>query len=373
LDLKKQKKILFIVGTRPEAIKICPLIKEASTFFDIFVLGTGQHYESVINAFSLFGVSINKIFPLKKFKNIGEQLSYFQKNISENLDIYKPDLVVVHGDTTSCFAGALSAYLHKIDIAHVEAGLRTQNMYSPFPEEMFRKWTDAVAKFCYAPTAGAKNNLICEGISEDKIFVTGNTIVDALNYISLNDQFTETDKTILNEINQFSNSKNGYFLVTLHRNEIKNTHLSLLSKAIVNLAKKKNYAIIWPLHPNKIIKNIVLLQTKKHAHVYTLPVANYNLFLKIMQKSSLIITDSGGIQEEATILAKKILVLRNETERLEVLQSGIALMGGIDDKNLEDNIDFLLNLPKNTPVNTSIFGSGDASIKIVSHWKEKLN
>ncbi|MBK8349315.1 MAG: UDP-N-acetylglucosamine 2-epimerase [Saprospiraceae bacterium] len=219
----------------------------------------------------------------------------------------------------------------------------------------------------------SSKNLIMEGIDANRISVPGNTIVDALQYISANSPLTKTDKTILDEISQLSNNKNGYFLVTLHRNEIKNTHLNMLTKVIIDLAKKKNYAIIWPIHPNKVITNIVLSQTKKHNHVFTLPPVNYNLFLRIMKNASLILTDSGGIQEEATILAKKILVLRNETERQEILQNSNALIGGIEGQNIEANIDLLLNLPEEILVNTSIFGNGDASVKIVSHWRELLH
>lgn len=372
MELKSQKKILFIVGTRPEAIKLCPLIKETSKFFDTYVIGTGQHHESVLEVFSLFDLKLNSIFPLKKFKNTVTQLAHYQKIISETIGHYSPDLVVVHGDTTSCLAGAVTAYFHKIDVAHIEAGLRTQNKYSPFPEEMFRKWTDAVAKYCYAPTINAKENLLKEGIDAANIVVSGNTVVDSLVEIIKKPMSVHDEELVQSIINKSKKVNQGYFLVTLHRNEIKNTHLKKLTIAIVEIAKKKNYAIIWPLHPNNVIKNTVVSQIKNQKHVYTLPPVNYALFLKMVENSSLIITDSGGIQEEATVLGKKILILRNETERPEVLTSSYSLMGGIEEKYLEEKMEYLLNLPKNTSKGDAIFGKGDASVKIVSHWKKVL-
>lgn len=370
MEVKNQKKILFIIGTRPEAIKICPVIKEAGKYFNVYTLCTGQHYDSVIEVFNLFGLTIHKIYPSKKFNGIHLQLSYYQKIITECLNIFKPNLVVVHGDTTSCYAGALSSFFLKQDIAHVEAGLRTQNIYAPFPEEMFRKWTDAVSRYCYAPTENAKTNLLQEGISSSNIFLTGNTIIDALLDIQSNAHLNELDLGLLDEINQMSKNKNGYFLVTLHRNEIRNNSLGKLAKTIIEKANRENYSIVWPLHPNKLINKIVLKETRAFSHVLTIPPVKYSLFIKIMRDASVIITDSGGIQEEATFLRKKVVILREETERKEVLLNKSAIISGIDPKNLNKNIDYVTGLSDDVHINGALFGNGDASTKIVSHWRE---
>lgn len=358
------KSILVIIGTRPEAIKLCPLIKSLSLKYNVKCLCTGQHYQSVIQILNLFKIEADIIHKERKFNNISRQLSYYQNIINDFLLTSSIDLIIVHGDTTSCFAGALSAYFSKIPIAHVEAGLRTHNPYAPFPEEMYRKWTDAVATMCFAPTKLSENNLLNEGIDKQKISITGNTIVDAINYVKTisNNNLRQKNFKIQNILDQ---SELRFFLVTLHRNEIRENKLELIANKICEIAKEKNFKIIWPLHPNKIVRNIVKKVAQNYGNVIITKPLEYDFFIKIMEKASIIITDSGGIQEEASVLEKKLLIIREETERPEVLENASAILAGTDQSLFESLIISLLEVSLNQSFKHDIFGSGSVSEKIV--------
>ncbi len=361
--MNTSKIILVVIGTRPEAIKLAPLIKLLSIHFKVFCICTGQHSLSVIEILDLFQIKPTIINTHKKFKDINTQLNNYQKFINIQITFFKPDLIIVHGDTTSCFAGALSGFFAKIPIAHIESGLRTQNKYAPFPEEMYRKWTDAVADLCFAPTSISKNNLINEGINPGKIFITGNTIVDAITYVK--------NIISINE-NQFASVVNkkpippNFILVTLHRNEIRDSKLEKLAIAICQIAKEKKYHILWPMHPNKIVSNIIRDVLTNQSHVIVTKSLDYKTFIGLIQKAKMIITDSGGIQEEASVMGKKILILREETERPEVLENKSAILAGTDHQKLSKYFTELENLDLDFENNTDIFGAGDATNKIVN-------
>ena len=340
---------------------MCPVIKLASLHFNVITLCTGQHYKSVLDVLSLFEIKYDFIFSQKKFNNLSDQLSYYQKCINNVLKTIKIDMMVVHGDTTSCFAGAMSSYFAQIPLSHIEAGLRTHQIYAPFPEEMFRKWTDAAADLCFAPTYLASMNLYNEGKKKSQVFITGNTIVDALYFI----QSKKVNNTIDDKLFKLLSKKSGYFLVTLHRNEIRNNKLENIALAICNIALEKNYSIIWPLHPNKNVSQIIKKIAAKQSHVMVCQPMDFQLFVNTMKNADLILTDSGGIQEEASVLGKKIVVIREETERPEILENSTAILAGTDILNIKNAIQKLLNVNDVLPYKNDLFGNGDASEKIV--------
>lgn len=332
-------KIFIVYGTRPEAIKLLPVINKLSGHFNVKVVSTGQHLE-LLNCV----VKRLKIEPDCEFgcmidlPDLHRLSSCIQERMKEVIDIENPDLIIVQGDTLTAFATALTAYFRKKPLFHVEAGLRTNDKFSPFPEEMLRTLIARLADFHFAPTPKAEKNLLDEGIRRDRILVTGNTIVDALNMVvPLIDEKTVFEELSTYDVNIPKKIKDKKLvLLTMHRRENIGNPMRQVCLAIKALAEKyKDVAFLLPLHKNPSVRRIVIEQFR-HAgeNVILTEALSYQSTLYLMKKSYIVMTDSGGIQEEAPSFGKPIIVLRNTTERPEIIEAGIGFLAGTQQKNI---------------------------------------
>jgi len=361
-------KIALIFGTRPETIKIFPIISEIKKYphlIDYKIIVSGQHREMLDQMLGIF--QINPDYDLDIMEQ-GQSLSnitnYSLLGIEKILKKERPSMVLVQGDTTTTFTGALAAFYQKIRIGHIEAGLRTHNKYYPFPEEVNRHLTSVLTDFHFAPTRQSYENLLSEGVKSEDIFISGNTVIDALflmvkeNYI-----FRETslkDKKIF---------KKKIILVTMHRRENWGEPLKKTCRAINKIIDKhSDVSVIFPLHKNPEIRSNVkkILQNRKN--ILLLDTLDYDDMINLMSKSYIILTDSGGIQEEAPSLGKPVLVLRDETERPEAVKAGVVKLIGTDEERIFSEIDLVLNSrEKYMEMSKSInpYGDGKASERIV--------
>ena len=356
------KKIICIFGTRPEAIKMCPLVSELRRRKEVkvSVCTSGQHKEmlkDVLDAFSIipeFELSI-----MKKEQTLADITSRAVEGISRVLFMERPDLVLVHGDTTTAFAGALSAFYLGIDVGHVEAGLRTYNMKSPFPEEFNRCAISLIAKYNFAPTAKAKENLLLEGVAEENIFVTGNTAIDALNTTVRNDY----ESSILDMAKD-----KKIIMLTMHRRENIGEPMKNVFRALRRIAEEySDVCVIYPVHPNPSVSKIAREEFLGCRNIFlTEPLGVFD-FHNFLARSYMIITDSGGIQEEAPHLGKPVLVARDTTERPEGIEAGTAMLIGCDEINAYEKISLLINgslLYSKMASAKNPYGDGKASLRI---------
>lgn len=350
-------KIVILVGTRPEAIKLAPLIIEfkKNKFFDVYVCNSGQHKDMVKDVFELFSIPIDYDLDIMIEQ---QDLFYITEAILKKLKLLflevMPDLLIVQGDTTTVFAGALAAFYSKIKIAHVEAGLRTFDIYNPFPEEMNRKFLSNICTYNFAPTETSALNLINEGVNKNSIFVVGNTVVDSL-------QFIATIPT------KFTLPNNKRLFVTAHRRENHGDNILIICRIVKKFALLyPEWEIIWPVHPNPNVKPVVYNELKDISNVKLLNPLKYLEVVNYLKNSNIIITDSGGIQEESVALGIPVFVARISTERKEGLDSGIAKMLSFDvNKDLGLLKSAVLNeLWLNTKSN-NCYGDGTASKQIV--------
>ena len=341
-----KKKILVIFGTRPEAIKMAPLVKEfeMAKEFEIKVCVTGQHRQMLDQVLDLFNISPD--FDLNLMK-AGQSLSELTCNILNGLDgvfaEYTPDWVLVHGDTTTTMGASLAAFYRKISIAHVEAGLRTRNIYSPWPEEANRQITSRLAKVHFAPTNQAKNNLLAENIQNERIDVTGNTVIDALLSVS---NIIDNDKklSLLFDSNfDYIDRKKKLLLVTGHRRENFGDGFESICRALKEIALDENVQIVYPVHLNPNVQDPVNRILGGIKNIFLIPPLDYLPFVYLMKNCYLILTDSGGIQEEAPSLGKPVLVMRETTERPEAVAAGTVVLVGTDAKRICAEVRHLLN------------------------------
>lgn len=361
------KKIGIVFGTRPEIIKLFPLIKiiEKDGEVESKIIFTGQHREMAEDLLPIFNISTDYSLKIMKER---QSLSDITERILKKLDkIFMKerfDMVVVQGDTTTTFVSSLVAFYHKIPVAHVEAGLRTHNRYFPFPEEMNRTLVGKLATLNFAPTEIAKNNLINEGVSESSIFITGNTIVDAvLNIINMERKFTlkipEGKKLIV---------------VTAHRRENWDTGLENIALSIkdIALSSEKVY-FVFPIHKNPVVREKVMPIISDLKNVKIVEPLNYVDFINLLKKSFLILSDSGGIQEEIPTLKKPMLLLRDETERPEAVETGFVKLVGTDRKRIVEEAMKIIKNGWKPKINHNPFGDGKASEKILNIIKEYFN
>ena len=327
-----KKKVMTIFGTRPEAIKMAPVILELKKFPEIetIVTVTAQHREMLDQVLNLF--KIQPDFDLN-IMSAGQTLfditSRALLGLNSILEQVKPDMVLVHGDTTTTFTGALAAYYHQIKVGHVEAGLRTKNKYSPFPEEMNRKLTGALTDLHFAPTVTAKNNLLAEGVDAEKIFVTGNTVIDALY------QTVSKDFKFSGELEKINSTNKRVILVTTHRRENLGEPLRQVYKALKRIVEEfPEVEIIFPVHKNPKVREVVNAELGNLAQVNLIEPLDYQPFANLMNRATLILTDSGGIQEEAPSLGKPVLVLRDTTERPEAVLAGTVKLTGTEQEKV---------------------------------------
>jgi len=361
-------KIAIIFGTRPETIKMYPIISEIKKYphlIDCRIIVSGQHREMLDQMLEIFQILPD--YDLNIMKQ-GQSLSSITNNsllgIEKILIKEKPSIVLVQGDTTTTFAGALAAFYEKIKIGHIEAGLRTYNKYYPFPEEVNRHLTSVLTDLHFAPTKQSCDNLLSEGVRKEDIFISGNTVIDSLllmtkeNYIFRESQLK--DKKIFQK---------KIILVTMHRRENWGEPLRETCQAINKIVKGySDIFVIFPLHKNPEIRRNVkeILQNKKN--ILLLDTLNYDDMVNLMSKSYIILTDSGGIQEEGPSLGKPVLVLRDETERPEAVKAGVVKLIGTDEGKIRSEVNLLLNnREKYMEMSTSInpYGDGKASERII--------
>jgi UDP-N-acetylglucosamine 2-epimerase (non-hydrolysing) len=375
------KKVSFIFGTRPEAIKLCPLILAMKEHpdFEPHVCVTAQHREMLDQMLAVFEVVPDvDLSIMQPNQTLSSLTARAIAAIEGYLVMHKPDMVIVQGDTTTTFCASLAAFYHCIPVGHVEAGLRTRNKFSPFPEEINRVLTSHIADYHFAPTRISKENLIKEGILEDKIFITGNTVIDAL-FFAIEKikkhppEIPELPEDILSgPINQ-----KKLVLITGHRRENFGMAFEAICNAIVTLAKKfPEVEFVYPVHLSPNVQKPVFSLLKGFKNIHLIAPLSYLPFVALMNRSWLILTDSGGIQEEAPSLGKPVVVMRNTTERPEAVNAGTIRIVGTKKKTIVDSVSLLLTdeAAYNAMVNTrSPYGDGMATSRILAACARSLN
>ncbi|WP_273858924.1 non-hydrolyzing UDP-N-acetylglucosamine 2-epimerase [Photobacterium sp. GSS17] len=329
-----KKRILTVFGTRPEAIKMAPLVKALAhdDRFESKVCVTAQHREMLDQVLALFEIEPDyDLNIMKSGQSLNDVTAGILLNMKPILQAFKPDVVLVHGDTATTFAASLAAYYEQISVGHIEAGLRTGNIFSPWPEEANRKLTGALAKYHFAPTLASKQNLIDEGYSENDICVTGNTVIDALFQVKDKIHADNTLSADLSRLFPWLDRSKKLILVTGHRRESFGGGFERICRALSDISKQhSDVQIVYPVHLNPNVQEPVnrLLANKNNIHL--IEPLQYLPFIYLMDKADVILTDSGGIQEEAPSLGKPVLVMRDTTERPEAVQAGTVKLVGTD-------------------------------------------
>lgn len=380
-----KQKILIVFGTRPEAIKMAPLVKAfegESEQFDLRVCVTAQHREMLNQVLELFEIvpdyDLNIMKPGQDLYDVTSNVLLGMKSV---LSDFKPDVVFVHGDTTTTSATALAAFYQHIKVAHVEAGLRTGNIYSPWPEEANRQITGVLSNYHFAPTKTSKNNLLKENKDSKNIIVTGNTVIDAL-YLALDkikhnsDLKERIEEVISNEINDVHFRLDSKFiLVTGHRRENHGEGFIHICKALKEIAlHNPELSIIYPVHLNPNVQKPVNALLSEVKNIYLIKPMQYEAFIYLMDKSYFIITDSGGVQEEAPSLGKPVLVMRDTTERPEALEAGtVKLVGTNQELIVKEATELLTNDEAYQTMSKAHnpYGNGDACQQIVQCFMEE--
>ncbi|WP_277251466.1 non-hydrolyzing UDP-N-acetylglucosamine 2-epimerase [Peptoniphilus vaginalis] len=366
-------KVLFVFGTRPEGIKMAPIIKEIQKRknLECYTCVTGQHREMLDQVLEIFDIKPDydlNIF--KKGQSLTDVTTKTLLGLEGILDELKPDILLVQGDTTTVFAAALAAFYKKIKIGHVEAGLRSGNIYSPYPEEANRKLTGVISNYHFAPTESNRQNLINEGYDERNIFITGNTVIDALKY-SVKEDFIFDDE-ILNNLDYNRN----VVLLTAHRRENWGKPMEDIFKAIRRVVlEKENLEIVFPRHLNPIVREASEKYFADLDRVHLIEPLSYLPFSNLMARVKFVVTDSGGVQEEAPALGKPVLVLRNETERMEGVEAKTAKLVGTKEQDVYESIVALLedkDLYDEMAKAVNPYGDGHAAEKIVDVLEDMI-
>ena len=346
LGLNIAMQILSVFGTRPEAIKMAPIITSLAAVRGVnsYVCATAQHRGMLDQVLNLFGIKPD--FDLNIMRD-NQDLTYITTAVLEGmvniLDELKPDRVLVHGDTTTTLAASLASYYKKIPVAHIEAGLRTGNNFSPYPEEINRRLTDVIADTFFAPTETARRNLIAEGIDPKDIFVTGNTVIDALKsaikMLKDNKKLRKVHEAFFN----FIDPNKRLILVTGHRRENFGNGFNAICTALANLSKRDDIDIVYPVHLNPNVKKLVYEKLGNKTNIHLIEPLDYLPFVHLMERCYLVLTDSGGIQEEAPSLGKPVLVMRDVTERPEAVKAGTVKLVGANTSNITKECTHLLD------------------------------
>ena len=365
------KKIMLVFGTRPEAIKMCPLINELKkrTNIKTVVCVTGQHRQMLDQVLTTFKVTPDyDLSVMKKKQTLFDITTNILVNIKQILEQENPDVVLVHGDTTTTFAGALAAFYNGTSIGHVEAGLRTYDKYSPYPEEMNRQMVDCMTDMYFAPTLMSKENLLKEGKDESKIYVTGNTAIDAM--------ATTVDENYTHPELEWIKPNEKMILLTAHRRENLGEPMRNIFKAVKKITDEFNdVKVIYPIHLNPKVREIANEVFKGDDKVHLIEPLEVFDFHNFQNKSYIILTDSGGIQEEAPSLGKPVLVLRDTTERPEGIKAGTLKLVGTDEETIYNETKKLLTDKKEYEKMSKAsnpYGDGHASEKIVDAILEKM-
>lgn len=365
------KKISFIFGTRPEAIKLCPLIlatKEHPSL-EAHVCVTGQHREMLDQVLDVFDVKPDVDLALMQpNQTLGGFTSRAIAAIDAYLRSYRPDMVLVQGDTTTVFCAALCAFYHQIPVGHVEAGLRTWNKYSPFPEEINRVLATKLSDYHFAPTSTSRDNLIKEGIPSGRVFVTGNTVIDAL-HIAVQ-KVRANPPVIPGLLSTTLENGRPLVLITGHRRENFGDGFKNICSAIATLAKNfPNISFVYPVHLNPNVQGPVFRLLGNIHNVFLIEPLNYLPFVALMDRATILLTDSGGVQEEAPSLGKPVLVMRETTERPEAVEMGTVKLVGTSKEEIVRNVTTLLNdenAYSTMAKSVNPYGDGKASKRILS-------
>jgi len=364
-------KILSVFGTRPEAIKMCPLVLEleANEAIDSVVCLTGQHREMLKQVIDVFNIKVKyDLDIMRPAQTLFTLTSDVLLNIEEVLEEEKPDIVLVHGDTTTSFTAALAAFYEQIPVGHVEAGLRTYDKYSPFPEEMNRRFTSCIADIHFAPTETNRLNLAKEGIDKD-VYVTGNTVIDSFK-TTVREDYVFKNETL----RAVCSSGKRQVLVTAHRRENWGAPLEQICRAIIELSGMyPDMEFIYPVHLNPVVRDAVFGLLSGEGRVHLLDPIDVEDMHNLMSRSYLVLTDSGGLQEEAPAFGVPVLVLRTETERPEAVEAGTVRVIGVEKENI---VSAVKELAENKQVYDDMaraknpYGDGKASERIVKHLLE---
>lgn len=365
-------KILSIFGTRPEAIKMAPVVKALSQHYGVNakICVTAQHRQMLDQVLSLFQITpdydLNIMQPNQTLTQLSARL---MSALEEILTSFKPDRILIHGDTTTSFIAALTAFYHKIPIAHVEAGLRSHQLYSPWPEEANRHLSSVLADCHFAPTEEARNNLLKENIPSSAIHITGNTVIDALLEVR---QLLMDDVQIQQTLQKqfpFIQPQKKLILVTGHRRENFGQGFENICKALALLAKRSDVQIVYPVHLNPNVQGPVYQHLQPFTNIFLIDPVDYLPFVYLMLNSYLILTDSGGIQEEAPALGKPVLVMRDCTERPEAIAAGTTRLVGTEVQRMLDHVTQLLDDPhayQQMSLAHNPYGDGKATQRIMN-------
>ena len=366
------KKVLIVIGTRPEAIKIAPLVLEffSNRRFDVQLCVTAQHRHMLDQVLSFFSIKPKYDLDLMKHdRSLTNSFSVMLDSLQSVCDDFKPDIILVHGDTITTSAASLAAYFNKITLGHIEAGLRTKDLYAPWPEEGNRRISATLAQIHFAPTDSAKQNLLNENISKCDIHVTGNTVIDALHIAKkrLNDD-KYLQQSLKNKYKFIPDSKK-LILMTGHRRENFGEGFKNICEALKKIAERnKEVILLYPVHLNPSVKQPVEKLLSGQKNIFLVDPLDYIEFVYLMSKSYLVLTDSGGIQEEAPSFGKPVLVLREKTERPEALKAGTVKLVGTNVDKILKNTETLLNDQKKyekMSFSHNPYGDGKASKRIV--------
>lgn len=368
--MKSLPKILVVFGTRPEAIKMAPVVKGlvAAGEFQVKVCVTAQHRQMLDQVLSLFEIAPDYDLDLMRpGQNLYELTASLLTNLKSVLEDFSPDLVLVHGDTATTLATSLASYYAQIPVGHVEAGLRTGNIYSPWPEEVNRKVSATIARLHFAPTESARRNLLCENVPSDHIMVTGNTVIDALHYVV---NLLDRDASLSAKFAQdFAlDDQRRLVLVTGHRRESFGGGFSRICDALENISKRDDVQIVYPLHLNPNVKGPVEERLGFLPNLRLIAPQDYLPFVYLMSRSDIILTDSGGIQEEAPSLGKPVLVMRDTTERPDAVDAGTVRLVGTNTESITSSVFELLDKKSSYEAMSfahNPYGDGKATQRII--------
>jgi UDP-N-acetylglucosamine 2-epimerase (non-hydrolysing) len=370
--LQLRRTVLFIFGTRPEAIKLCPLLLKLRSFPELYatrVCVTAQHRGMLDQVLTAFGVKPDyDLNVMRPGQTLFQSTTRILQALEEPFAKSKPDLAVVQGDTTTTLCGALAAFYSRVPVAHVEAGLRTGDLRQPFPEELNRVLTSRMARLHFAATAAAVENLRREGVTEN-VWITGNTGIDAVLYIR--DRLERGELT--SSRSSFDRPGKRLILVTAHRRESFGEGFTRICQALTAIADRNDVYVVYPVHPNPNVQTAVREHLRLHPNITLTEPLDYVPFVDLMRQSSLILTDSGGIQEEAPSLGKPVLVLREKTERPEAVEAGTARLVGTDTGRIVQAAMNLLDSPDEYQRMSRIhnpYGDGHASERIEAALRE---
>lgn len=360
------KKIMFIFGTRPEAIKMAPVIikYQAEKSFETKIVITGQHREMLDQVMEVFGLDADyDLNVMTQLQGLNETASKILSKIDDIYEIEKPDLVLVHGDTLTTICAAQAAFYRRINIGHIEAGLRSGDKFSPWPEEGNRRVVGALADLHFAPTQVSRENLLKDGISDDTIFLVGNSVVDAVHLIS--------DLNIDNKLEEFEfyNNSKRYVLITAHRRENFGHGIESICAAVATLAKNQpEINFVFSMHLNPVVRVPIEKALGSFENVFLIEPQPYDIFIKMIKRAYVLLTDSGGLQEEAPALSVPLLLMRERTERPELISSGAGELVGSDPDVIVTEVEHLIKHAEKHHFMSSRenpFGDGKTSEKVI--------